>query len=104
MRSTLAAATAVVCLALLATGCSLLPKHLDTKGLEPTLASQLDSQLGTTGTTVSCPTGIKAEAGGTFDCTATLKDGSTITLHVTQVNADGQVTWKAASASPAPSS
>jgi uncharacterized protein DUF4333 len=103
MHRRLAAVTAVACLMLVTAGCSLFPKHLDTKGLEPTLASQLDSQFNTTGTTVSCPTGVKAEAGETFDCTATFTDGTTVTIRVTQVNADGQVTWKAVGASPSPS-
>ena len=104
MRPKLARAAVVLCFAAAASGCSLLPKHLDTKGLEPDLASQYDDQFGTTGTTVSCPTGIKAETGGTFDCTATLSDGSTVTLHITQKNADGEVAWKPVGAStPTPS-
>ena len=102
MRPMVVRATAVLCLAVAASGCSLLPKHLDTDGLESTLESQLDTQYGTTGTTVSCPTGIRAEAGGTFDCTATLGDGTKLTIHVTQDDADGHVTWKAAGASPSP--
>jgi hypothetical protein len=94
----------VASLAFLAVATSACTKTLDTKGLEPTLAGQFDEQFGTTGTTVSCPTGIKAETGGTFDCTATLSDGSTVTLHITQKNADGEVQWKSVGAStPTPS-
>lgn len=103
MRSRLARSACVAGLAIVASGCSLLPKNLDTKGLEPTLASQFDAQLGTSGTTVSCPTGIKVEAGGTFECTATLSDGTVVRLRVTQTNADGMVSWKAVGASPSPS-
>ena len=101
----LARVVAVACLAFFATACSvLLPKHLDTKGLEPNLAQQFDAQFSVTGVTVVCPSGIKAEAGGTFQCTATLTTGDTVTLLVTQVDANGQVNWKPVGAStPTPS-
>jgi Domain of unknown function (DUF4333) len=110
MRSRLARLAAIACLATFATGCSiLLPKHLDTKGLEPQLEQQFDAQYSVTGVTVACPDGIKAEAGGTFQCTATMTNGDTVTLLVTQKDADGQVTWKPVGAStptptPTPSS
>ncbi|MGZ4110505.1 MAG: DUF4333 domain-containing protein [Actinomycetota bacterium] len=103
MRSRLARVATVACLALLATTCSLLTKHLDTKGLEPTLAQQFETEFSVTGVTVACPDGIKAEAGGTFRCTATLTSGDTVTLLVTQKDANGQVSWKPVGAStPSP--
>ena len=100
MRSTFVRAVAVLLVAVAATACT---KTLKTDQLEPQLASQLDAQLGTTGTTVSCPSGIKAEAGGSFDCTATLKDGSTLTINVKQDDASGHVSWTVAGALPSPS-
>jgi Domain of unknown function (DUF4333) len=91
MRSRLASVLVVVCIAAAATGCS---KTLDIDGLETNLGSQIDSQLGTTGTSVSCPDDdVKAEAGATFECTATLSTGATKTVEVKQTDADGHVIW-----------
>jgi hypothetical protein len=100
MRSRLARTVAVLFLAIAAAACS---KTLKTDQLEPQLKSQLETQLNTTGVSVSCPTGIKAETGGKFDCTATLSDGTTLTINVTQSDASGHVTWSVAGASPSPS-
>jgi hypothetical protein len=94
MRSRLARAAVIASIALLGAACSvLLPKHLDTKGLEPQLAQQVDTQFKVTGVKVVCPDGIKAEAGGTFECTATLSTGDMMTLKVTQTDGGGHVTW-----------
>lgn len=76
-----------------AVGCSLIPKDLDMGGLEAQLASQLNTDLETTGTTVSCPDDVKAETGEVFDCTATLATGETILLRLTQTDRDGHVTY-----------
>ena len=43
-------------------------------GLETQLENQLNTQLKTTGITVDCPSDVKAEAGGQFDCTGTIPD------------------------------
>jgi hypothetical protein len=99
MRSRLVRIAAVACLASLTTACSLLSKHLDTKGLEPQLEQQFDAQFSVTGVRVVCPDGVRAQAGGTFECTATLTSGDTVTLLVTQKDANGQVTWKPVGAS-----
>lgn len=99
MRSRLA--VAALLLAIATAACS---KTLDTKGLEPTLARQLEAAYDLTGVTVSCPTGIKAKAGSTFECTAALPQGGTLTLRVTQDDANGKVTWRTVGAStPTPS-
>ncbi len=91
MRSRLARVLVVVCIAAAATGCS---KTLDIAGLETELASQIDAQLGTTGTSVSCPDDdVKAEAGATFECTATFSTGDTVTVEVKQTDAEGHVNW-----------
>jgi hypothetical protein len=101
MRSRLVRAVVVLCLAIVATACS---KTLDTKGLEPTLGQKIDTLLSTTGVTVACPDGIKAKAGGTFECTATLPSGDTITVRVTQTDGDGHVAFSLVGAStPTPS-
>ena len=57
--------------AVAAVACS---KSLDMGGLETQLENQLNTQLKTTGITVDCPSDVKAEAGGKFDCTATIPD------------------------------
>lgn len=91
MRSRLARVLVLVCIAAAATGCS---KTLKIDDLEIEIASQIDAQLGTTGNTVSCPDDdVKAEAGATFECTATLSTGDTVTVEVKQTDGDGNVTW-----------
>lgn len=103
MRSRLVRAAVLLCVAIVATGCS---KTLDTAELEGQLGTQLDTQLQTTGVTVACPDGIKAKTGGVFDCTATLPTGATVTVRVTQTDRDGNVTWTtvvdASNGSPSP--
>ena len=66
---------------------------LDGPGLNSALASDLSQKLGVQGITVSCPADELAEAGHTFDCTATNPDGTTITLHVTESDDQGHVTY-----------
>ena len=91
MRSRFARAAVLLCVAVAAVACS---KSLDMGGLETQLENQLNTQLKTTGITVDCPSDIKAESGGKFDCTATIPDAGTITVHVTQTDSDGNVTWE----------
>jgi DNA relaxase NicK len=91
MRSRLARVLVLVCIAAAAAGCS---KTLDIDGLETDLASQIDTQLDTTGTSVSCPDDdVKAESGATFECTATFPTGDTVTVEVKQTDGEGNVTW-----------
>ena len=91
MRSRLARVLVVVCIAAVATGCS---KTLKIDDLETEIGSQIDAQLGSTGNTVSCPDDdVKAEAGATFECTATLSTGDTVTVEVKQTDGDGNVIW-----------
>jgi hypothetical protein len=99
MRSWLVRVAVVLYLAIVATACS---KTLKMGDLETTLGSQLNSKLQTTGITVKCPDSVKAEAGGTFECTGTLTTGDTLTLKVTQTDSSGTVTWVVAGASTGP--
>jgi hypothetical protein len=71
-------------------------KTLDGPGLNTALASDLAQKLDVQGITVSCPDDQPAEAGHTFDCTATNADGTTITLHVTESDDQGNVTYQVA--------
>ena len=43
---------------------------------------------------VSCPSGKKAKAGDTFQCTATDDAGTSLTIDVTQQDDQGTVQWK----------
>lgn len=91
MRSRLARVLVLVCIAAAATGCS---KTLKIDDLETEIGSQIDTQLGSTGNTVSCPDDdVKAEAGATFECTATLSTGDIVTVEVKQTDAEGHITW-----------
>ncbi len=89
--------TLVMVVAILAfpAGCTR-TKTLDGPGLNSALASDLSQKLGVQGITVSCPADEPAEAGHTFDCTATNADGTTITLHVTESDDQGHVTYAVA--------
>jgi hypothetical protein len=100
MRSRFARAAALLCLVVAATACS---KSLDTVGLETTLASQLNVKLNRTGITVDCPNDIKAESGGDFDCTGTVPSEGVLTVHVTQTDSKGHVTWKITDVATGPS-
>ena len=90
MRTTLVRTAVLLSVAVVAVGCS---KTLNGDQLKTELESQLNSQLGATGITVECPEDIKAKSGGEFDCTGTVPDTGTITIHVTQTDNDGHVTW-----------
>ncbi len=100
MRSMFVRAAVLVCVAVAATACS---KSLDTGGLETTLASQLNDKLNRTGITVDCPNDIKAESGGQFDCTGTVPSEGTLTVHVTQTDSKGHVTWEVTDVATGPS-
>jgi uncharacterized protein DUF4333 len=99
MRSTFARAAVMLCIAVAAVACS---KSLDVGGLETQLESQLNAKLKTTGITVNCPSDIKAESGGEFDCTGTVPGSGTITVHVTQTDSDGHVTWEVTAVATGP--
>ena len=85
----------VVAVLALPAGCTR-TKTLDGPGLNSALASDLSQRLGVQNITVSCPADQPAEAGHTFDCTATNPDGTTITLHVTESDDQGNVTYEVA--------
>jgi hypothetical protein len=85
----------VVAVLALAAGCTR-TKTLDGDQLNQMLATSLDQKLNAQGITVSCPADQPAEAGHTFDCTATNPDGTTTTLHVTESDDQGNVTYEVA--------
>ena len=91
MRSRFVRAAVLIGIAAVAVACS---KTLDTDGLQTQIADQLNTKLGATGITVECPADVKAESGNEFDCTGTVPDTGTITIHVKQTDGDGHVTWE----------
>jgi hypothetical protein len=105
VRSSLARLLAVSTLAVVGTSCS---RTLDTTGLQTTLTQQLEAQLGAKHLSVSCPSGLKVHAGGTFQCTVSVPSSATLTVDVTQTDDKGNVTYKIVglsvpSGSPTPS-
>jgi hypothetical protein len=88
---------ALAAVAVLAVGCT---KVLDKRGLEAQIAADLQSNG--PALTVRCPDGVKAQAGATFQCTATDPDGASFAITVSQTDDRGTVTWRFTSASEAP--
>jgi hypothetical protein len=84
-------AAIALALAALAAACS---RPLDIDGLESQLKEQVETELDTTGLTVTCPDDVKAEAGSTFTCEASDPSGATMVITVTQKDDQGNVTWK----------
>ncbi len=66
---------------------------LNTIGLERELEEQIESQAGSIAL-VDCPADIEIESGGTFDCTADVESGGTLTIRVTQRDAQGNLEWE----------
>jgi hypothetical protein len=80
---------AALTLAVAAAACT---PPLDTDGLEANLKEKVAKDTGATITTVECPD-VKAEAGSTFDCTATDDSGATFVVKVTQTDDQGHVVY-----------
>jgi Domain of unknown function (DUF4333)/Prokaryotic lipoprotein-attachment site len=64
------------------------------KVIESQIATELEAQTGVAPTSVDCPADVPAEEGGTFRCTATADDGSSVGITVTQTDDDGGVDWE----------
>ncbi len=97
----LAKVLAVSTLVLAAASCS---PPLDTEALETTLQEEVSRQTGLTISQVECPD-VKAETGGTFECTANDDSGLEIVVKVTQTNDKGNVVYDYVDAeAPSPAS
>ena len=81
----------VAALAVLAAGCT---ATLDVDGLESQIMAGIQDQVEVEIDAVDGPDEITAEAGATFECTASAPDGSTATVTVTQDDDQGNVTWE----------
>ena len=82
-----------VAILFLASACSR-TKTLDGAQLEQRIASDMQTRLQLQGVTVSCPDDIEVATGGTFTCTATSPDGTTMTIQGTQKDDQGNVSYK----------
>lgn len=91
MRPSMALLISVSTLAVVGISCT---KTLDTTGLQSTLKQQLEAQLGAKNLTVTCPSGLKVQAGGTFQCTVAVPSSASLTVDVTQSDDKGNVTYK----------
>ena len=96
MRARLVRTALLLGVAALGVGCT---KTLDTTHLQSQLQSELQSDLGSPDLTLHCPGSVKVQAGSTFTCTATGPGGESVTLLVTQKDAQGHVTSKISGAS-----
>jgi hypothetical protein len=87
-RYRLARAAPLAAISLLAAACS---RPLDIDGLESQLKAIYEKEFDATDLTVTCPDGVKAEAGSTFQCQATDATGATVVITVTQIDDQGKV-------------
>jgi uncharacterized glyoxalase superfamily protein PhnB len=86
--------TAIALAAMLAlAGACTRTKTLEAQELNRMIASDMQAKLDVQGVVVSCPDDVPAEAGRTFDCTATNADGTTMTIEVAQSDDQGHVTY-----------
>jgi Domain of unknown function (DUF4333) len=86
---------ALLLLSLAATGCA--PRTLDTDQLERRLERQISDRLRVETVVAECPAQIEAREGARFDCTVRARgEESGIRIVVTQLDADGNVTWEIA--------
>jgi Domain of unknown function (DUF4333) len=70
-------------------GCTQLDHHKIERGITDECAAKR-----LTLKSVSCPSGHKAKAGATFDCTGETADGDKLVFHVTASNDRGDITWQ----------
>lgn len=82
----------------LITGCSgsvSVGNTLDAEKLESEVSKAVRVQAGVPVKSVECPTGVKYEKGGNFECAVTAKDGTTGNVQVTQTDDKGNVHFNA---------
>lgn len=67
--------------------------------VESQLKQQVETDLDTSGLTVTCPDDVKVETGTSFTCEASDPSGATMVVTVTQENDQGRVRWSVTGAS-----
>jgi NAD(P)H-hydrate repair Nnr-like enzyme with NAD(P)H-hydrate epimerase domain len=67
---------------------------IDSAKTEGAIEENLEKSIGQKVSSVDCPSGVKVEAGKTFDCTVSLENGKkeTATLKILNSDADVEVT------------
>lgn len=75
--------------ALLATGCG--GTVIDSAKTEAAIEENLEKSVGQKVTSVECPSGVEVDAGTTFDCTVSLKNGKSETAVLKILNSDADV-------------
>lgn len=83
---------ASVVLAFVLAGCS---KQIDDKKAEKFISSSVAQQVGADVKSVSCPSGLTAKKGATFECTVTGSDGTSGKTTVTEKDDQGNVSVSA---------
>lgn len=83
---------ACVVLALVLAGCA---KQIDNSKAEKFISTSIAKQVGADVKAVSCPTGLTAKKGDTFQCTVTGADGTTGKTTVTEKDDQGNVSVSA---------
>ncbi|EKQ70741.1 hypothetical protein OsccyDRAFT_1046 [Leptolyngbyaceae cyanobacterium JSC-12] len=66
---------------------------LNHKKIAETIQQDITSNGGTSVKGVTCPSGIKPEAGKSFECVGEMDNGYTFTITVQQQDANGNVSW-----------
>jgi hypothetical protein len=61
--------------------------------IQDKLSSQVEQAVGSPITSVSCPDDVELKSGETFDCTATLENGSELTVNSEITDDDGNATF-----------
>jgi len=67
---------------------------LDTAKLQREISTGIEQQTSASVSSVSCPDNVEGRKGTTFDCTATLADGTTLTAQVDVTDDEGNVHWQ----------
>lgn len=83
---------AVAIVALIASGCG--ETVIDDTKTEGAIKHNLESSLNKKVTSVDCPSGVKVEAGTSFECTVTLAGGKEETATLEILNKDADVELK----------
>lgn len=82
-------------LSVAAVGCA--PHTLDTDQLERRLERQVADRLRVEAVVAECPPDVEAREGARFDCTVRARgEDAGLRVVVTQLDADGNVTWEIA--------
>ncbi|MEI6667069.1 MAG: DUF4333 domain-containing protein [Acidobacteriota bacterium] len=69
-------------------------KTLNVDSVKTAISAGLNEKLGVTISSLTCPESREAKAGDSFECTAAVQSGGTLTVTVTQTDANAHIDWK----------